>query len=201
MVCNICGKRFVHQKILLLHMKKSHNDHQFLCPICKKPFVSHTTLKTHLQVHKGVGEENGLSSDDELLECSICNKVLFTNETFNMHMRAHFKQTSFNCKFCSKMFFGLKKLHKHMNEHQQKTGLVCRKCGKGFKSDKVYKQHMKKHIRAPYSCSVCKKVFVLKSGLNDHMLTAHGHKVVKKVPSLNTAGSHSPYALRKRSKN
>ena len=220
LVCNVCGKKFVHPRILSLHIKKSHGEQRVLCSVCKKPFANGECLKEHMKVHKNFSDDESGNSSDELLECSICNKVLFSNNMFNMHMRGHFKQTSFNCKYCSKMFFGLKKLHKHMNEHKPKATLVCKKCGKGFKNRKAYTLHSNRHVRAPHSCVVCNKAFVRESTLRLHMQSFHGfttlecsycaatfpdqkhllaHLKCHSKKAIREKTSHSPYSLRKRS--
>ena len=50
-LCTLCGKDFVSEKLLDLHVKKYHDSRVFQCEICNLEFIGRQKLSEHKRVH------------------------------------------------------------------------------------------------------------------------------------------------------
>ena len=79
-VCEICGEKFVAQRVLLTHLAKAHNfELPFKCDTCEKRFYSERARDRHVKaVHLNIPL-------DPKCFCDCCGKYFATPATLQEH--------------------------------------------------------------------------------------------------------------------
>lgn len=138
--CDLCGKRFMRNELLRIHVDSVHlKKKDFCCHLCGNSFTYQSSFSKHLRVH--TGEKNFV--------CDICGHRTFSKDKIRRHMGSHVKFAQFQCDDCGKMFRGLDKVRDHkklMHLGGQRTAsgkrLKCLLCRKEFKMLWNVKEHM-----------------------------------------------------------
>lgn len=118
-------------------------------------------------------------------KCLAAFKIL--TELLN-HLKAHdpsYKVQPYLCKFCFKLFNNNREVYNHIyKNHHKNEKFKCLQCPIKFKNSNLLKEHLK--ISHPpianlrYDCEICKSSFVYATSYEDHMLKAHGEKLIHK---------------------
>ncbi|GIY57575.1 hypothetical protein CDAR_623311 [Caerostris darwini] len=161
--CDLCCKgTFLVNKLLefggVLNDKLKH-----ACDICNQGFKTKSSLTKHKKLHaKGVINEN---SDIEI-ELEI--------PTTKTSVKVNGLSESVMCKVCYKILKTSKSLRKHvMTQHSNKT-YICQICDTRFSKFRDFKKHCKAHTNSKpklLSCPSCKKQFMFKRSLTNHICT------------------------------
>jgi len=173
--CNYCNKKFFTPNKLREHIRIHTGEAPLKCNICGKGFKRHSNLSEHKKIH----EPNREVKPPKELFCH-CGKVFKTQRDLDWHKEGEHDKQPKKCTFCLEVFVHSSSLTRHIRQKHEgsfipegkKTNLYarCPVCSQVF-----YKTSINKHIRVkhhgqkPYSCDICKKQFVAKCNLVNHM--------------------------------
>ena len=155
--CKICNEKFSSESMLLLHVKKVHQDARVTlrCSLCGKGFPTMVALRLHKMMRE---------NDDEM----------------HVGSRVNAEKRTFQCNNCGKSFKNSHRLQHHFLIHTDEKPHSCNICGESFR----YKERMLRHMRThtgekPFQCEVCSKVCATRATLRDHMMIHTGEKPFK----------------------
>lgn len=180
-ICKICNKRFDSLDFLRVHLeihgvKFDINEDLLVpfkiganlnCQICGESFPMFRHLNIHMNKHF------------QKQVCHICGAA-FSNLVFlNLHKTRSHRPLS--CKECNINFNNkMDKKDHDVNVHnlkiERKLRFPCPYCSERFFQENFRVQHLvEKHgmIRPEHKCSLCSKVFITKSLLNNHVKNVH----------------------------
>lgn len=104
------------------------------------------------------------------LQCDICNKVMATAIGFKLHLyKAHNRQKPYQCNYCPKTFF--KQEHLNCHEENFHGNLPCSVCGKIFSLKSSLMRHEKCHTATSVYCEICGKRFLNADRLRGHQIS------------------------------
>ncbi|KAJ8276989.1 hypothetical protein GJAV_G00070170 [Gymnothorax javanicus] len=195
-ICDRCGKRFLLESELLLHLQTD-CEKSIQCVTCGKGFKKLWSLHEHNKIVHGYAEKK--------FSCEICEKKFYTMAHVRKHMVAHTKDMPFTCETCGKSFkrsMSLKvhslqhsgekpfkcencsdkfqykyQLRSHMSIHIGHKQFMCQWCGKDFNMKQYFDEHMKTHTgEKPYICEICGKSFTSRPNMKRHRRTHTGEK-------------------------
>lgn len=103
--CQICGKVFISEKGLRLHLELHNGEKRFECHICGKRFLLKTLLEQHLRSHPGSGVDP--------FRCDVCAKTFTRKYKLNDHKNLHTGSKPYECDLCEKTFFSRSSFSRH----------------------------------------------------------------------------------------
>lgn len=164
--CYLCGFDG-NRNQLKMHMKAQHTGEKlFNCKLCKKMFLRHHSIETHMFTH----------SKSRDFKCDICGDAFRRKDGLKMHVQAkHSEETVFQCKVCLEKFYKKFTFVTHMRRHTGFKPFKCEFCAKTFvkKSDMV--RHTRTHTgERPHQCDVCKMTFTRNHMVTEHKRNIHG---------------------------
>lgn len=117
-LCQICGKRFLHENSLKSHGQIHVEEAKFKCQFCEKSFNRKDKLTFHEAVHLG----------HRPFKCSLCNKAFIRKSKLQEHLRRHRGDKRWECLECHKGFSSSYEIKQHLIRHHPevkiKPGLV-----------------------------------------------------------------------------
>lgn len=160
--CSICNRRLSSKQCLKAH-QKVHNEKQYLCPICKKLFLTKYSLALH---------NRAVHSNEKPFLCDYCGKGFKRNDLLRAHTYTHTGEKPYSCANCDKSFKQLSHLRGHEWMHRNKRPHTCTNCGKSFRVKRDLAVHERIHTGVrPYKCTVCSKEFYSARSRWAHMKT------------------------------
>lgn len=112
-LCRDCGKMFLCDSRLKIHVSTYHTEKKFPCDICGGKFLSTASLKTHKKKHSGKWV------------CSICRLSVGSNMALAEHMRKHTGEKPFVCDSCGRSYSTKVGLNSHHRVHTQEHHFKC----------------------------------------------------------------------------
>lgn len=109
------------------------------------------------------------------LRCPRCSALFAMHSSLNIHIKLNkCTKPQFSCKECQKVFISKVSLKEHLKTHK----FFCETCGECSSSKQEFDQHNVEHlgVSPKNQCPHCKKVFTMRSTLNDHMRIHTGEK-------------------------
>lgn len=105
-ICEVCGGRFLTQRLLTIHMVIHTGIKPFECDICFKKFTAKSTLKTHIRYHTG----------ERPYKCDFCESAFVDRQTMIVHRRQHTGEQPFSCPYenCNRFFKQKQNLRSHL---------------------------------------------------------------------------------------
>nr|CAD7443318.1 unnamed protein product [Timema bartmani] len=198
-VCQICGKGFKMNYLLLEHSQIHLDDKErekFYCDVCSSVFKRKRNLIRHMEVH-GEVEENKY-------KCEKCNKTFSKQIGLSTHLKVHCDERPFGCTSCDMTFKWRKNLINHYKTHEVgnnkrsytrskifcvgskdkhvnqepgvKTRLECQICGKSLASKQTLYLHMRFHNGKLFECSFCGQALSTKKNRDSHERAHTGEK-------------------------
>ena len=127
---------------------------------------------------KGLKEHTDSVHNKKRFKCdkSDCKKQFVRKKDLKDHEKVHEDNKIFSCIICGVIYSLERNLKKHMKEGCCKPAdtRTCINCKKTFKNKKLLHQHMAAHKgEKRYPCTMCKKRYQFKSGLNKHCTKKH----------------------------
>lgn len=194
--CKICSRAFSSEIKKNSH-ERNHKSRR--CDLCCKVFSSQTNFNNHMERHamkfnmytQNIKQtcsfcEKECANDNELTihvnkihlqikpySCDMCEKQFYTQKNLKCHKKLHSLRSKEKCEFCSKALKSRKELVIHIRKHIGNKPHHCLLCSQMFYSENLVIKHMNKWHGGRFCCKLCKKVFVNKIGLKNHVNMVH----------------------------
>nr|XP_021199292.2 zinc finger protein 84 [Helicoverpa armigera]XP_021199293.2 zinc finger protein 84 [Helicoverpa armigera]XP_049707693.1 zinc finger protein 84 [Helicoverpa armigera] len=175
-VCEVCGKSFHLESLLIFH-QRIHKDPE-PCLLCDKT-IKPSSLKRHMEQIHGFSAK-AKAKPGQAIECELCGHIVKKKCDLETHMnRYHLKIKPFVCHICSKDFCGKVRLKEHLATHTSDKSCFCSICGKKFANRVCLKMHFRMHTGVtPYACDLCGQKFRSSSLMKTHRIKKHLQKTV-----------------------
>lgn len=141
----------------------------FRCQICDMSFIDGNLLRQHMDKHA-----RARKGPVKPHPCSLCYKSFQTSRSLERHQFLHSGHSQKRCRSCYKVFANKENLDKHYLMHScgSKAGHVCVYCNAQFVLRQGLETHMVLHTSpASFKCSLCYKAFNRKDTLERHIQT------------------------------
>ncbi|KAH8394729.1 hypothetical protein KR222_002829, partial [Zaprionus bogoriensis] len=164
-ICQFCQKICRSKMSLSVHVARSHNNNNVICPVCKASYKDQEALKKHHAYWH------------EPMECALCLKSVKNRRNFDTHMNVvHSNNKRYKCSVCQKGFYHKSEMEAHQRLHNQLFS--CQQCSFQTRNKKSLSVHVlgQHYKRFEFECKVCDKRFGRRQGLTNHMQRAHGSK-------------------------
>ncbi|GAB1604190.1 hypothetical protein Ahia01_000700300, partial [Argonauta hians] len=140
--CDDCGKNFSRKEYLQIHQKSHLTENPFTCKVCGKVFDRNFPLKKHEKVHERDNKKK------KLKKVELAKRDESSDDSRKTTMVGSGEG----------------------NESSDNDGnLSCHVCGKVYEKLVSMKRHETLHKKKPFSCSICKRNFVLDAELQLHI--------------------------------
>lgn len=136
--CKVCGKKYQNRVNLQSHIKKYHEETEwmkFKCETCGKSFGFLLALERHLKEH----------NPNQKICCEQCGKVFKTLNNLKNHIPLHTKDEIFRCPYCPKQYYIRYSYEKHVKSHLYPPKFHCEVCNKYFNDKKYFEVHLERH--------------------------------------------------------
>ena len=136
--CKICGKKYLKRVNLLSHIKKYHEETEwmkFRCATCGKTFGFLLALERHMKEH----------NPNQKFCCEQCGKVFKSLTNLKNHIPLHTKDEVFRCPYCPKHYYIRYSYEKHVRSHLSPPKFHCEICNKNFNDKKYFELHLERH--------------------------------------------------------
>ena len=171
--CTVCGKGFMKQAHMSLHLLSHVEGHPHKCDLCGKAFKLQMHLAKHMKAHykeqnadsnKSSGErlgshtiEDSKSGSDTLSvypegshEIKVTDGTIRPDEQPTPALEdtgAGSGEHVFECQTCGERFQEEAHLEAHVMSHDEEFPFQCYVCGKGYKRECYLTKHMNLHIK------------------------------------------------------
>lgn len=136
--CKVCGKKYQSRINLQSHIKKYHEETEwmkFRCATCGKSFGFLVALERHMKEH----------NPNQKFCCDQCGKVFKTLTNLKNHIPLHTKDEVFRCPYCPKEYYIRYSYDKHVKSHLYPPKFHCEVCNKYFTDKKYFEVHLQRH--------------------------------------------------------
>ncbi|XP_042230295.1 zinc finger protein 569-like isoform X2 [Homarus americanus] len=136
--CDLCGKKYQNRISLQTHIKRYHEDTdwmKFKCATCGKNFGFLTALERHMKEH----------NPNQKFCCDQCGKVFKSLTNLKNHIPLHTKDEVYECPYCPKRYYIKYSYDKHLRTHLCAPKFHCEVCDKNFSEKKHFAIHLKRH--------------------------------------------------------
>ncbi|XP_067831488.1 zinc finger and BTB domain-containing protein 16-like [Heptranchias perlo] len=166
--CEICGKRFLDNLRLRVHLQAHTGSKSFLCNQCGARLITEEEAVSHGQLHSG---------GETVTFCLLCGKRFESQASLTQHMGTHGGSWNYTCSECKSFFPNHTALKRHLKSHAGDHTHRCEFCRHCFRDGNTLKSHKRAHLgEKPYQCSSCGKKFSLKHQLETHYRVHTGEK-------------------------
>lgn len=147
-------------------MKHTDQKNVFACHLCGKEFGFKYLLRRHEKIH---------SASKETHMCEICGATYTSTGALSDHKKFNHPNEGFLCSNCDKRFQIAYHLRRHNGTHEEKKA-ICKYCGGFFRQLKNHEKICCKTLRQPAeTCKICRKRFLEKRYLKEHIKNKHSN--------------------------
>lgn len=186
--CTECELKFTHKSTLLHHTRLHTGEKPYVCGICDKRFRQRSNYTLHGKIH----------AKEKPYKCIDCGKQFAQRVHLTTHVRLHTGEKPYTCDECDQKFFQKSHLTRHTKNHKKRQTKYCedvsREAGPSrnakprqiygsdtqseehFVTDNNRCSHLERQNRFTLKCEHCKKIFIKKSHLRNHMFIHTGEK-------------------------
>lgn len=175
--CDTCFKSFGNIGTLFVHKRSHKGSKPYTCGLCSKAFTLKSSMYKHVKSHGA----------DVRYKCQTCEKMFRSPWHLEEHLMSHMNEKKiYNCSQCEKIFTNYSNYIGHVKSHSIKMktipledrsrtrskplgGLKCNVCLKTFTTVIRFQQHLELHGPKKYQCTECKRRFVSKDYLQNHL--------------------------------
>ncbi|XP_062545986.1 zinc finger protein 271-like [Armigeres subalbatus] len=158
-VCDICGKSFVQEHSLVVHIATHKTKAEFPCPICGKKYKHKSKVRNCVVQHERPKQH----------KCKICNVSFPAASNLYSHMISHSEDRRHKCDVCGQTYKRSFHLRKHMNSHTTEKYFACKYCSSKFSTTtELYKHEIRHTGLYPYECDICDKKLTTRQVLIKH---------------------------------
>lgn len=202
--CDKCAKTFPTTLQFKIHTKRAHAEVKPLkCRICLGNFKTEAMLMEHMDTQ----HQEGIDSSKEEGENSTGEDIINVMEPM-IEIDTDFQivngpKQQMKCNECDRIFNQKKTLEYHkLRSHSKPAGFTCEICYKSFAKQRYLYAHLRvrhKSIQNTHKCPSCRKSFVNKLDLDDHVKAMHSEpgfvcEICEKVcPDLRLLKEHLRY--------
>ncbi|XP_058976036.1 myoneurin isoform X2 [Musca domestica] len=107
MRCDVCGARFVNEKILKSHMALKHPEGgivEYTCHVCGKVSLNMRSHRRHVQYNHEMTSK---------YECHLCPKRFKQRTALKEHLAHHSQTPLYTCTYCPMQFISSGNMHAH----------------------------------------------------------------------------------------
>ncbi|XP_053121537.1 zinc finger protein 501-like isoform X3 [Hemicordylus capensis] len=170
--CPECGKSFLSNVAMTIHIRTHTGERPFACHLCPKAFPSRGDLTRHLKTHLRQKEAPGSSPLPKSQKCLTAKLQLLRQLG-----AAPGPKKPHTCPQCGKSFSKKQDLRKHQGTHSTERPFSCLECGRSFRLKQILVAHMKVHVgERPHACPQCGKRFSQKHHVESHQRVHTGEK-------------------------
>lgn len=170
-ICDICGKRFIHLTTYEVH-RRGHYEQQQMATNAGNKQASSCTTDNGIQQPINSSATEMLGSQEHDFTCSVCGEAFAEFGELESHLRVHRREKTFACNVCDKEIARVNNFIRHMRLHFCAPEFSCGICGMRSYHACDMKKHMRIHTgERPYSCDRCDKKFITSSSLRSHQHT------------------------------
>ncbi|XP_044192022.1 oocyte zinc finger protein XlCOF6-like isoform X3 [Thunnus albacares] len=135
--CPECGRRFVTQAAVEMHMRTYLEGKKFRCQFCGAAFCHDVDLRQHSQYHRA----------DKPFRCTQCDKRFAYRARLSYHMRSHSTERLSDCPMCTRKFKSNKDVLVHLRTHAgNHRPFICPFCRAVYFNKGKWIQHMKTYV-------------------------------------------------------
>ncbi|XP_055334117.1 zinc finger protein 184-like [Paramacrobiotus metropolitanus] len=171
--CIYCALQFDTYAALGVHHQTHQKDGVFPCPMCPQTFPLFKLVRRHYEKSHDVRS---------VLVCDVCQCVCRNKIRWRIHMQSHNKDFRHVCTQCGKRFKAklylrnhIRRVHegKHKESAKNKYSKRKEKEKQGFLE--AYQDPRRKFSfqELPYKCHECKRGYVLRRSLVNHVIDKH----------------------------
>ena len=173
--CSVCQDNYISKFQLDRHLTKQHETElstTVKCKICLALFDTERGMKKHRDSHR-----KDVDSTAQAHKCQECEKVYTWKNNLVSHQKNFHDNDEKVCGICNKIFPDEKSIQIHMKKHKETPDgkFDCKYCGKQFAKGSALRMHETVSHKmmgvATLSCDICKKSFMTKGSLLEHMLS------------------------------
>lgn len=155
--CELCGKGFLFASGLKNHSIIHSTDRTEVCQLCGAAYVHNRVLMEHIKHHhpEEFAEMKGL--DPEIVKastivsqgpfiCKICHIELTSRWSLHQHQKSHTEvYDRFKCGICGKGYSSPAGVKRHEETAHAAAIHACQNCGKTFPCKDYLRYHLKNH--------------------------------------------------------
>ncbi|XP_035700480.1 gastrula zinc finger protein XlCGF52.1 [Folsomia candida] len=169
-VCHICRKKFISNDSLRSHVRRRHDESKRpQCETCGEKFLHESTLQSHRVREHGADH----------LVCEECGAIFSSQLGLRQHKWRHSGIKPHKCEQCGASFSIKRDLDLHLSSHSSQRQDPCLHCDLVFKNKEQVRAHVKRiHTvgyvtPTPHKCAQCGKSFQYPVHLRAHVLQVH----------------------------